>query len=60
MKVSISKKLILCLIVPVLCLVWLSLQSKAEAGCVTLGIGKKATADGSVIMAHHEDYGPND
>ena len=60
MKVSISKKLILCLIVPMLCLVWLSLQSKAEAKCVTLGIGKKATADGSVIMAHHEDYGPND
>jgi len=60
MRVSVSKKLILCLIVPVLCLVWLGLQSKAEAKCVTLGIGKKATADGSVIMAHEEDYGPSD
>ncbi len=33
---------------------------KAASGCTTVIIGKKATADGSVIMAHNEDYGAND
>ncbi|MGA2260711.1 MAG: C69 family dipeptidase [Acidobacteriota bacterium] len=34
--------------------------SKAAAGCTTVIIGKRASADGSVIMAHNEDYGDND
>ncbi len=33
---------------------------KAASGCTTVIIGKKATADGSVIMAHNEDYGASD
>lgn len=32
----------------------------AYKGCTTFIIGKDATADGSVIMAHQEDYGAND
>ncbi len=33
---------------------------KAATGCTTIILGKKATADGSVIMAHNEDYGVDD
>ena len=31
-----------------------------EKGCTTVIVGKEASADGSVLMAHTEDYGAND
>jgi len=37
----------------------LSFKIGVEA-CTTIIIGRKATKDGSVIISHQEDYGPND
>ena len=31
-----------------------------DKGCTTVIVGKLASADGSVLMAHNEDYGAND
>lgn len=43
------------LIVWILCLGSLALQAQQNFNCFTIVAGKKATADGSVLLAHNED-----
>lgn len=39
----------------IFCLVGLALQAQQNFNCFTIVAGKKATADGSVLLAHNED-----
>jgi len=47
---------IVCLIIAICCAGWLSAGSD-DFNCYTIVAGKKATADGSVLLAHNEDDG---
>ncbi len=44
-------------VLPFLVVVFLALSALGE-GCFTIVVGKDASADGYVIMAHNEDDGP--